>query len=698
MRGKPPRRAVPALLLALLALVVPALGPPPASAAAPESALLTVTTLQPAYFRPGEPLVVTGRVTNTGREPLRDVELRLRVSPTPLGSRGQLAAVADAPRGTLDVGDVVVTKNRADLAAGGTEDFVLRARPKALSLPADAFGVHLVAVELLAARSKGFGRVALVRTALPSVPADTSSLVPTSFTWVWPLVAQPTRLARDGLFANDSLATALALDGRLTRLLRAGDRLASGGNLTWAIDPELVASVAAMAAGENADPPYAVVGPDGSTIPGAGRADASRWLAELQQATAGRDVLVLPHGDADLNALARWGLVDQVSNSLAAARGDLTAALPGARILEDLTWPVNGYLSRPALRALPEEGIDAAVLDERAVSRQDGTSTLTGRVDIGRRGARVDALLADARLVDLLARAPDASPLLSAQRAIAETAMITAELPSGPARSVVLMPPRRWNPEPEFLDRLVDVLTTAPWTLPTSLPAMRALAPDPAAGPVKLRYPAAQRQAELPESYTRALEDMQEDVDLFGEILTDRTDYIPDLERSVRLLSSSWWRERDDRGNRLARELEYLAELRNAVQVKPGNFTFSSQQGTLALTVVNGLRQPVSVDLRLAAATQRLRVGPPNLGLIGARSKQQVEVRATAVAPGTVTVRAQLESPTGRRYGQPVVLRIRVTRYGTVALYITLAAAAVLFVGAGIQVTRRVVRARRVAP
>ena len=80
---------------------------------------------------------------------------------------------------------------------------------------------------------------------------------------------------------------------------------------------------------------------------------------------------------------------------------------------------------------------------------------------------------------------------------------------------------------------------------------------------------------------------------------------------------------------------------------------------------------------------------------VGAGSKRQVEVNAQAVAAGTVFVRAQLRTPAGREYGQPVQLQIRITEYGTVALYITLSAAALLFLTAGVQVVRRVLRARR---
>ncbi|MGH8894924.1 MAG: hypothetical protein ACRDWY_16730, partial [Actinomycetes bacterium] len=76
----------------------------------------------------------------------------------------------------------------------------------------------------------------------------------------------------------------------------------------------------------------------------------------------------------------------------------------------------------------------------------------------------------------------------------------------------------------------------------------------------------------------------------------------------------------------------------------------------------------------------------------------QVEVPATAVAGGPVVVDASLRTPGGAQYAQPVQLRITITQYGTVALYITVVAAAVLFLMAGVRVVRRLVGARRSEP
>ena len=166
---------------------------------------------------------------------------------------------------------------------------------------------------------------------------------------------------------------------------------------------------------------------------------------------------------------------------------------------------------------------------------------------------------------------------------------------------------------------------------------------------------------------------------------------IPELERSVLLLESTWWRNRSSRVNWLARERSYLADLRAGVRIQPASFTFSSRRGTIPLTVANDLAQEVVVRVRLDPQTIQLRVSnPADPVRIGPRQKAQVQVDAVAVAGGQVLVDSSLHTPSGVAYGQPVPLRVSITDYGTVALYITVAAAGVLFLTAGVRVLRRV--------
>lgn len=675
-------------VLAALAVTLPTWAVPEARATE-DPVVITLETLSPGLARAGTDLQVAGRLDNAGTANLHNVEVRLRLSQTRLNSRSELAAVVENRTSSRD-GDIIASRSLPDLGAGQSGTFDLSRSLGELDA-LTGFGVYVLGVEVLAGRASGFGRVAILRTLLPWVPEE-PDFVPTGFSWVWPLVARPTRLA-DGTFTDDSLSSELAPGGRLSRLLEAGVRLEQGAGLTWALDPDLLDAVSEMAGQDG----YEVLAPDGSPVPGEGSALAAGWIERLRAATVGREVLPLPYGDPDLTAVTRAGLGDDLVRAREQGQSVLEAVLPLSDVLRDTAWPVDGFANRETLAALGRGGVATIVLDGRALPTViDLSYTPAGRAHVATGSGRLTGLLAEPGLADLL-RNRGSDPLLGAQRVLAETAMITSELPgAGPGRTIVVMPPRRWDPTQEYLDRLAEVGAQAPWMAPVTLAeASAAEPPEVDRGP--LRYPPAQRSEELPEPYLRALASMHSSVDVFATILTDREQLVPGLDRAVLLLESSWWRGRAARANRLARERGYLAELRGRVRVQPSSFTFSSRRGTIPLTVANGLDQEVRVVLRLEPQTIQLRLADARVPLrIGPQQKTQREVDAVAVAGRQqVLVDATLHTPSGAPYGQPVQVRISITDYGTVALYITVAAAAVLFLTAGVRIMQRVRAAGR---
>jgi hypothetical protein len=686
-------RPLPRALLLVVAVLAPPLlaGVAPglaAGAAAVEAdgrpVVIAIDTLSPSVATAGSELRVAGRVANVGRQDLRDVEVRLRVSDARLNSRTELDAAARG-RTTSQDGQAVVTEGLADLGAGQTATFSLSRSVRELPQLGE-FGVHVLGVEVLASRASGFGRVAIARTLLPWTPEE-PGLQPTGFQWLWPLVARPTRLA-DGSFADDTLAAELQDGGRLDRLVTTGTRLSEGAGLTWVVEPELLAAAEDMADG------YRVRGRNGSRVPGGGTAIAAGGLDRLRAATVARPVLALPYGDPDLTALTRAGLTGDVPATLELGRTTVEALLPSASVISGAVWPVDGYVNRATLAALRRADTSTVVLDGRALPpRTDLNFTPSGRGDLASRSGPLAGVLADPGLADLL-RNRGGDPLLAAQRLLAETAMITSELPaSGTDRTIVLMPPRRWDPDPAYLDRLSDVASQAPWMARVSLRQLAAReAPD--VDRAGLRYPAGQRRQELPETYLTALSAMHTNIDVFAAVLSDPEQLVPQMRRAVMLLESSWWRRREERVNRLDRERSYVVDTRNLVKIQPANFTFSSRSGTIPLTIANGLDQEVVLDVRLEPQTPRIRLSDIEPQVIAAQTKVQIEVPATAVAGGPVAVEATLRTPGGALYGQPQQLRITITQYGTVALYITVAAAAVLVVTAAVRVVRRLRGAR----
>lgn len=684
-------RVLGALLVALLAVPLTlgfAVTSAAPAAADHQLASIELTSLTPAIGTPGARLRATGVLKVIGALTLTEIEVRLRISRTRLNSRGELTAVAAGRTSSRD-GDIVARQDlRGQLTSGQQATFDVAVKLDDVETLQE-FGVHVLNVEVVARSREGIGRAAIVRTFLPWVPKR-RDFKPAGFAWLWPLVAPPAQLA-NGRYVDDTLSGEMATDGRLGRITAAGSRLGQQMPLTWVVDPALLETAADMSDG------YTVRAEDPGqpAMDGTGAATAQQWLDQVRSATRLGDVATLPYADPDVVALRRGGLT---SDLLAArGRGDAMAAeLLDRDVVTDLAWPADGYADRPTLRTLRSGGTQAVVLDASAIPTELALPfTPTGRVDIGTRAGRVTGLLYDPVLTATLAAA--AQPLLAAQRFVAETAMITAELPGiGRERTILIAPPRNWSPPPELLNRIVTASLQAPWLSPVSVADLRASKP-PEIDRKALTYPRSIRRRELPVAYLDAVRGLHTSIATFSAVLTEPDTIVPPLDAAVFRLESTWWRTHDDRLGRLTGTRGYVLELRDRVQVLPGSYTFGSKSGTIPLTVSNGLTQAVSVRIGLTPSPPRLEVGTTGQVRIPAESKVQVEVPATAIANGPVVIRTALLTPAGDQYGQPVQLRIQVTQYGTVALGITAVAAAVLFAAAGYRLFRRAGAARRAA-
>jgi Family of unknown function (DUF6049) len=684
---------VAALVAAVLALpltlgcAVASAGP---AAADHHLASIELTSLDPAIGTPRARLRAAGVLHVIGDLTLSEVEVRLRISRTRLNSRGELTAVAAGRTSSRD-GDIVARQRlRGRLASGQLASFDVAVDLKDVDTLQE-FGVHVLNVEVVARSREGLARAAIVRTFLPWVPAR-GDFKPAGFAWLWPLVAPPVRLA-NGRYVDDGLAGEMAAEGRLGRITAAGSRLGQQMPLTWVVDPALLETAADMSDG------YRVRAGDTSQpdVDGSGAGTAQQWLDQVRAASRLGDVATLPYADPDVVALRRQGLTSDVL----AARGlgdAMAAELLGRDVVADLAWPADGYADRATLRTLRSVGMQAVVLNAGAIPTELTLPfTPTGRVDIGTRDGRLTGLLYDPVLTATLGAGADQQPLLAAQRFVAETAMITAELPGiGPERTILIAPPRQWAPPPELLDRIVSASLQAPWLSPVSIADLRASKP-PEIDREPLTYPRSIRRRELPGAYLDAVRDLHSTIATFSAVLTEPEAIVPRLDAAVFRLESIWWRNHDDRLGRLTGTRGYVLELRDRVQVLPGSYTFGSKSGTIPLTVSNNLTQAVSVRIGLTPSPPRLDVGTVGQVRIPAESKVQVEVPATAIANGPVVIRTALLTPAGDQYGQAVQLRIQVTQYGTVALAITGVAAAVLFAAAGYRLFRRAGAARRTA-
>jgi hypothetical protein len=692
---------------------------PSGAVAAPVT--FNISDLRPRAPAPGDDLQVLGTVSNTGTQPLHDLQLRVRVGGR-LATRGDLRqADATAPA----YGQPRSLAPLPDLAPGAAVPLDLRVRVDDLRLGSD--GVYPLQVEVRGLRGSVTVREQLGQVATYLPWFGTTAVDPLRIAWLWPLVDQP-RLTPLGVLVDDSLATAVAGSGRLGSSLAAarsgesgtcppGPEPAPGSSpsppdaptcrpvpVTYAVDPDLLFSLQAMTG-------------DHPVVDGAGvrqqpaSAPAAAWLASLRAAVAAGGVLALPYADPDVVALTR-GSADLAADVATARTYGVTVAreLLGRDPLQTVSFPPEGRLSDAAFDALATGSTQAVVLGDDAVSppQSGARSTPGSRVGLPASSTSGDVagLVVDRGLSDLLVPARPQDPRLAEQRWLVETAMISAELPSR-GRTIVVTAPRRGTVDPAVAGAAVADTGRVPWMCPVELAAV-ATRQESCAGAAVPTY-APDRTATLaqPDARSPALTAGQvaqvtrvraDATQLTGAVVLGGTDAAQALrgrlQRAWLRAESSAWRDRRADGARMATLAQQDVEaLRSKVSVLTGSVLLTSNNGRVEVAVLNELDQAVTVALQLRAPSDaRLSRAQTEVLEVPARTSLPVQVNASTSTSGRFVVKAQLLDRDGAPLGQPKDLVVRSTRYGRVALAVTGFAAAVLLVAAGLRLARRALR------
>ena len=431
----------------------------------------------------------------------------------PLGSRSALRAALSGLTVPPVVRRLVVLAGVDTLGPGGVVRIDGRVPLTGAVLSGTSSAVHPLRLQVLA------DGVLVGRIDTAVVRLGTPPLAPLSASLVWPLGAPPLRdAAGDVRAALDPLTSP---GGRLDTVLtalegggRTGDASAASGRrpgLAFAPAVHLVEDLALRAA----DVPSALVDDVSGTAaslsvddaaleaglePGALRAAVLlRRIRDLTLAL-GDGPVVTPYGDADLTRLLAS---DPALQPLAARavleasrRIDVLVGRPQAPVVL-LPAPVSPdaldlLLGETVL--LPHAAIDAPdlALDVALGEPVGSLRSTTGR--------QLDAVVGDPYLTAALGtstRATPGDPVLAAHEVLVRTAMVHLEAPGREGRSVLLLPPDDFDPDPRFAAALLAGFEAAPWLVPRGPAALVAaaegartpmlLAPDrPGALPTRL--------------------------------------------------------------------------------------------------------------------------------------------------------------------------------------------------------------------
>ena len=676
---------------------------------AANTASVVIDSVSPQVARPNGTVTVSGTVTNESGSTMSGLSIQLRSSAAPLQFRDDLASYAD---GTLAADTLVGTPVpvSTQLANGATASWRVSLSVSAIGIA--RYGVYPLAAEAVAASGL---RAGVERTFLPFWPgtaaADPSPRL--KIAWVWPLLSAPQQGICPELTSN-SLASSIATSGRLGTLLATGSAYAASAHLTWAVDPGLLQSAATMTQ------PYRVGGSADCTGAAAYPASpaATQWLSGVRAVSSGQ-MFMTPYDDVDVAALTHQGLDSDLRSAFrlgaaaasavlgtsagpsSAGRGDGTGSSQGS---STIAWPADGLADSSVLANLAVNGINTVVLSSSEMRAASGVFTPDDAVASTptATGTTMKVLLADSAITGVLGSATGApgSSFAVSQRFLAETAMIAGE-DQGQALSVVVAPPREWDPPAALAGQLLSETVNAPWLAPASLAS---LATSPVSASQGERQAPPDNQVspnELNGVYLKQAGALDASVRVDKNILFQpKAQYLSQLNEGVAATESSAWRgspAASAAGTAMMdRVTDYLSSAFRKVQiVNSARATLVGSSGTLPVSIVNGLPQGIQVRLQATASPDgRLTVtNNPGLITVGAFQTTTARLSVRSGGIGDTTIELRLLGKDGKPLPvTPVSLSVQSTQFGSTLLIIIYVALGVFVLTAIARAIRRALR------
>ena len=672
------------------------------AASGSRTAALTIATLNPRIPAKGDTIAVTGTVKNDGRSAITSARIAVHVgSGGPLRTLSAMKSAAtraeyNSAQDGYDINGHTV--DVSDLPAGRSAAFTIKIPVSALGLGAS--GVYPLGISLDGQdATEPYDHVlGIKRTFLPWY-ADGETARTTHINYLWPLTDRPhiasrgdTDSQQSPIFLDDSLAQELKPGGRLGTMVDLGKTL----QVTWVVDPDLLATVEAMRK------PYrvAVKGDTSRTTPGTGTAVADQWLNSLKTAIAGDQVVALPFGDPDIASLAHHGKNTASNLSLlktGEALGRTTVdTILGGQSISDVAWPVNGAIDPSTVSVARSGGADRILTRSDSLRESDSltyTPSAARPIGHGTTAVVTDAGLSTAFDGDM---ADPQAANLAVQNFVAQTLLITMQAPDK-QRTLVVAPSR--TPDVHQATAMAEAISRtedSQWSDTVDFGVAADAHPDPSASrkvPSGHSYPKSLRKQELSFSTFDQLHQDQAGLNGFVVILTIRDRVtVPFRNAMLRAMSTGWRgdpRRETDYTNAIG---HYLGDLIGAVRVLDKNqLTLSGRSGTIPITVKNDLGQPITgLVLRLSSTTNiRLKIHTPEQPIsIGAGHTRTLKFQTTASANGPAGLTAGLYTRNGSLYGRAISFKVNITKVTDLVMLI-IAAGLLLLVLAGVRIYRQ---------
>lgn len=622
-------------------------------------------------------LLIRGRVANSGEDTMAAPHVRLRLSPQPLASRGEVATVLD---GTTDRQGLPVpgTSSSLDrsLEPGQQAEFRIKTPMSRMQLP-DKAAVFAFFVEVVAG-PESLGSAGVL---VPWFPKGSEYLA-SKLALTWPLTQRPA-VANDQLVLDPALPREFAADGRLSKLLDVG----ATAEVSWLVDSATVETARELAEG------YRLRTGSGFR-PGDQSEAAERFGKRLSETLTDQRVALPGYAFADVDALYRSGLTSFVVRSASLPRIIGEARLEDS-VLEEFFVAPGGFTNAETLQVLVDAGIRNVILSDTAFPPDPELNyTPTGAASVEASGGSLNVLLSDSRLNETLARDLSTSEgrSLVRQMFLAELAMITLERPSEPRR-VVAQSPDLWDPPSGWTKGLLSSVMSVPWIDLIQLG-------DVNQGDLVERsltgYGKRQRRQELPRTYVREIVALEKQLESVIRIVDDPAGFGESFTLSLQRAGSSLWRDDIPGRNRLittiAQQLD--DEQRKVRVVSTGNVTLAGDSGILPLTVANDLDRSVTVKVNLQTDNQiRLLYEPPGLVKVAAAQKVGLEVPIQVLGSQPMEVTVVMADSDGNLFDDSAKLQVQSTASTQVAAVVAGIGALGFLILLGLRIYRRRQRA-----
>jgi hypothetical protein len=130
----------------------------------------------------------------------------------------------------------------------------------------------------------------------------------------------------------------------------------------------------------------------------------------------------------------------------------------------------------------------------------------------------------------------------------------------------------------------------------------------------------------------------------------------------------------------------------NKLRVTSGNYQLTSKEVKVPITLTNDFDAPVTLNLSLSPLNSRVQVGSEFKVTIAAKSRSQLAVPFTVIAPGATTVIAQFTNDKGQKIGEEATLTLNLSIFDARVAWFTSGAGILLLLAAITQTVRRIRR------